>query len=133
VLESTTSILPALKSNLQIHGERGTIVANAQYDQILFWNVRDYPPPSPVAHEIDLGDIDDPWAYPQTRHRIQLQDMVDAINEDREPILTGKDARKSLAIIMAIYESSRSGREVFLDERPFVSPFAVEDYNTVAK
>ncbi|MDE0188308.1 MAG: gfo/Idh/MocA family oxidoreductase, partial [bacterium] len=52
---------------------------------------------------------------PQSRHRIQLQDMVDAIREDRDPVLTGEDARVPLAIIMAIYDSSREGREVFLD------------------
>jgi predicted dehydrogenase len=47
------------------------------------------------------------------RHRIQLQDMVDAIREDRQPVLTGEDARASLAINMAVYESSRQdGREI---------------------
>jgi UDP-N-acetyl-2-amino-2-deoxyglucuronate dehydrogenase len=127
VIESTSSILPALKSNLQIHGERGTIVANAQYDQILFWDVKGYPSPIPVENCVNLGDIDDPWAYPQTRHRIQLQDMVDAIHEGREPILTGEDARKSLAINMAIYESSRTGRRVFLNEAPYLSPFGEKD------
>ena len=39
VIESTSSIKPALKSRLELHGDHGTIVANAQYDQILFWNV----------------------------------------------------------------------------------------------
>jgi predicted dehydrogenase len=42
--------------------------------------------------------------------------MVDAIREDRDPVLTGEDARISLAVTMAIYESSRTGREVFLEE-----------------
>jgi UDP-N-acetyl-2-amino-2-deoxyglucuronate dehydrogenase len=111
VIESTSSIRPGLKSRLEIHGENGTIVANAQYDQILFWDVKGLPPEA-VAEPISLGDIDDPWAYPQVRHRVQLQDMVDAIREDRDPVLTGEDARASLAINMAIYESSRTGAEV---------------------
>lgn len=89
-------------------------VANAQYDKILLWDVKGYPqeevdPPSP------LTDIDDPWAYPQTRHRVQLQDMADAVREDREPMLTGEDARVSLAIVSAIYESSRTRAEVSMD------------------
>jgi len=114
VIESTTSVSPALKSRLEIHGENGSVVANAQYDKILLWDVKDYPqeevdPPSP------LTDIDDPWAYPQTRHRVQLKDMVDAVREDRDPMLTGEDARISLAIVSAIYESSRTGREVSLE------------------
>jgi predicted dehydrogenase len=114
VIESTSSVRPALKSRLELHGENGTIVANAQYDQILFWDVRGVPSET-AANPITLGDIDDPWAYPQVRHRVQLQDMVDAIREERDPILTGEDARVSLAINMAIYESSRLGREVTVD------------------
>lgn len=120
VIESTSSVRPALKSNLQLHGEKGTIVANAQYDQILFWNVEGCESAIAVEGDVSLGDIDDPWAYPQVRHRIQLQDMVDAIRDDREPVLTGEDARASLAIIMAIYESSQTGREVFLSEPQFL-------------
>jgi len=112
VIESTSSIRPALKSRIELHGENGTIVANAQYDQILFWNVKGLPQEA-IEPNISLGDIDDPWAYPQVRHRVQLQDMVDAIREDRDPVLTGEDARVSLAINLAIYESSRNGgREV---------------------
>jgi predicted dehydrogenase len=119
VIESTTSVVPALRSRLEIHGKNGSVVANAQYDKILLWDVKDYPleeiaieiePPSP------LTDIDDPWAYPQTRHRVQLQDMVDAVRDDRDPVLTGEDARVSLAIVSAIYESSRTGKEVILAE-----------------
>jgi predicted dehydrogenase len=127
VIQSTSSVSPALKSNLQIHGVRGTIVANAQYDQVLFWDVKDYPCPIPVEPCVSLGDIDDPWDYPQIRHRIQLQDMVDAVHEGRDPILTGEDARKSLAVNMAIYESSRTGREVFLNEAPYLPQFGQKD------
>ena len=133
VIESTSSVKPALKSNLQIHGEAGSIVANAQYDQIMLWEVEGCPSPVPVEKNVSLGDINDPWAYPQIRHRIQLQDMVDAIREDRDPILTGEDARKSLAINMAIYESSRTGREVFLNEPPYISPFLPKGKTLAAK
>jgi UDP-N-acetyl-2-amino-2-deoxyglucuronate dehydrogenase len=109
-IESTSSIRPALKSRIELHGENGTIVANAQYDEILFWDVKGLPQQE-VVSPITLGDVDDPWAYPQVRHRVQLQDMVNAIREHRDPILTGEDARVSLAINMAIYESSRTGKE----------------------
>lgn len=115
ILESTSSVRTALKSRIELHGERGTVVANAQYDKFLLWDVEGDQGRVEVAPGFELTDIDDPWAYPQTRHRIQLQDMVDAIREDRDPVLTGEDARVSLAIITAIYDSSRQGKEIFLD------------------
>jgi len=122
VIESPSSIKPALKSRIELHGERGTVIANAQYDQILFWKVDGTDEPVKVEKNISLGDIDDPWAYPQTRHRYQIQDMIDAIRENRDPVLTGEDARVSLAINMAIYESSRTGREVDFNRPPYTRP-----------
>jgi len=122
IIESTSSVRTALKSRIELHGELGTVVANAQYDKFLVWDVKDDEGRVELAPDFGLTDIDDPWAYPQTRHRIQLQDMVDAIREDRDPVLTGEDARVSLAIITAIYDSSRQGREVFLDAYPPGNP-----------
>ncbi len=114
VLESTTAIRPALRSRIEIHGERGTVVANAQYDQFLVWNVEGVPGPPGVPESDALEDTDDPWAYPQTRHRVQLQDMAQAVRDGREPILNGEEALKSLRLVQAIRESARAGREVFL-------------------
>ncbi len=115
IIESTSSVPTALKSRLEFHGETGTVVANAQYDRFILWDLEGDEGRVEVDRNFELTDIDDPWAYPQTRHRVQLQDMVDAIREDRDPVLTGEDARVSLEIIMAIYESSRLGKEIFLE------------------
>ena len=115
IIESTSSVRTALKSRLELHGDNGTVVANAQYDKFLLWDVKGDQGGVEVEQSFELTDIDDPWDYPQSRHRIQLQDMVDAIREDRDPILTGEDARVPLAIIMAIYDSSREGKEVYMD------------------
>lgn len=38
--------------------------------------------------------------------------MLDAIREDREPLVNGREGRKALEIIQGIYRSSRSGRVV---------------------
>lgn len=42
------------------------------------------------------------------------QDFVDAILEDREPIITGWDGRQAVAAALAAYESSRTGKEIQL-------------------
>ncbi|HEO71898.1 MAG TPA: hypothetical protein ENN80_11600 [Candidatus Hydrogenedentes bacterium] len=43
-----------------------------------------------------------------------VQDLVDAIGEDRDPPVTGYDGRQAVAAACAAYESSRTGREVWL-------------------
>lgn len=47
-------------------------------------------------------------------HALQIADFIDAVRNDREPTVTGREARKAFAIVMAIYESSRSGLPVRL-------------------
>jgi len=40
--------------------------------------------------------------------------MLEAIRQQREPILNGEEARKPLEIVLAIYQSARENREIFL-------------------
>ncbi|MDQ3695507.1 MAG: Gfo/Idh/MocA family oxidoreductase, partial [Chloroflexota bacterium] len=47
-------------------------------------------------------------------HRLQIQEFLQAIIAGRQPAVTGAEARKALEIILAIYESSRTGRPVSL-------------------
>ncbi len=45
----------------------------------------------------------------------QCQDFIDAVLDDRQPMVTGWDGRQAVAAALAAYESSRAGREVVLD------------------
>jgi UDP-N-acetyl-2-amino-2-deoxyglucuronate dehydrogenase len=45
-------------------------------------------------------------------HQLQIREFLRAVLEDREPAVTGGEARRSIAIITAIYESQRSGAAV---------------------
>ena len=56
----------------------------------------------------------DPSGIATTGHAGQVQDMVNAILEDRDPVIVGSEARHAVEIILAIYESARTGKEVFL-------------------
>jgi UDP-N-acetyl-2-amino-2-deoxyglucuronate dehydrogenase len=47
-------------------------------------------------------------------HHLQIQEFVQAVLAGREPAVTGVEARKALEIILAIYESSRTGQPVRL-------------------
>jgi predicted dehydrogenase len=45
-------------------------------------------------------------------HRLQIQDFLRAILEDREPLLDGREGRKHVEIFTAIYRSQRDRRPV---------------------
>lgn len=53
-----------------------------------------------------------------TGHMLQIRDFVNAIIEDREPLVNGEEGRKALEIITAIYLSSRTGRPVKFPVEP---------------
>jgi len=45
-------------------------------------------------------------------HRLQIQDFLQAILEDREPLVTGREGRKHVELFTAIYRAQRDRRPV---------------------
>jgi len=45
-------------------------------------------------------------------HQMQLQDLVDALRENRPPAVEGREARNAVALIRALYASAESGAPV---------------------
>lgn len=74
-----------------------------------------------VKKSLDSDKIDvtntgsDPSAFSAKGHFYQINDMVNAIIEDRDPYITGRMARYAVHIILAIYESSKTNKEVFIE------------------
>ena len=112
VLESSTCTYPAFKSRIELHGENGSAIINAEYDELVLWNFKDSDDKIDTPVGFTFTDVSDPHQLPFIRHRYQLQDVIDAIKENREPLVTGEDAIKALVIEQAIYESTELGKEV---------------------
>ncbi|MGQ9513918.1 MAG: Gfo/Idh/MocA family protein [Thermoproteota archaeon] len=47
-------------------------------------------------------------------HPLQCRDFIDSIIEDREPIVTGESALKSVEVVTAVYQSALQGKPVKL-------------------
>jgi hypothetical protein len=41
--------------------------------------------------------------------------MIEAIINNREPLIPGEEGKKALKVILAIYKSSKEKKEVYLD------------------
>lgn len=59
-------------------------------------------------------------------HRLQIKDMLQAVLEDREPMVSGEEGRKSVELYTAIYRSQRDGMPV---KFPLQAETDREDYD----
>ncbi|WP_244562868.1 Gfo/Idh/MocA family protein [Paenibacillus uliginis] len=111
VIQGTTSVWPGQETRFEIHGEKGSIVfADSGIKQ---WEFMDGEPSMPdVAGTASASS--DASNISADGHYILIDDMIQAIKEDRDPMVTGEDASKAVKLILAIYESARTGLEVRL-------------------
>ena len=56
----------------------------------------------------------DPSAISYDGHRDQLKDFIRAIQTGSKPLVDGREGRKSVEIILAIYQSAWTGKKVTL-------------------
>jgi UDP-N-acetyl-2-amino-2-deoxyglucuronate dehydrogenase len=123
VIEGTTSSNPGETTTFFFHGDRGTIILDDE--GIQKWAVAPdrsvvaENDPAQCASRAALSATSDPKAIGRAGHRAQVDDLCKAILENRTPMVTGTSARQAVELILAIYESARTGREVVL--RDFVA------------
>ncbi len=117
VIEGSTAIYPGLPRKLEIHGEKGTVIFEG--DEIKLWNFIGQEKEKKEEEKVrefkdkKLGDTSlDPTHHSIENHKLQIKDFVEAVREDREPLVNGLEGRKALEIIRAIYKSAKAGRAV---------------------
>ena len=113
-LEGTTSVTPGMNHRMEFHGEKGTILIDGE--SIIRWEV-----PGDDKEEVlkgledKVGDASsDPTAISADGHQMQIADLIAAVREDREPMISGREARNAVELILAVYQSAKSGQPVKL-------------------
>lgn len=118
VIQATTSVHPGLPKTIAVHGDKGSAVI--EQEDLLKW---EFLPPTPgddairerFAQKLGVsGGASDPKAISFQGHARQLADFVGAIQTQRAPKVDGREGRKAVALICAIYESMRTGKIVSL-------------------
>jgi len=117
VIEGSTAIYPGLPRKLEIHGEKGTVIFEG--DELKLWSFVGQEKERKGGEKVrgfedkKLGDTSsDPTHHSIENHKLQIEDFVEAVREDREPLVNGLEGRKALEIIRAIYKSAKAGRAV---------------------
>ena len=113
-IEGSTVTYPQnLEASVALFGEKGSLkVGGTALNRKVFWKIA-----GEIEHEKELltrEEVDPPSVYGAS-HRHVIEDMMQAIDEDREPQTNGAEGRKSLVLVSAMYESARTATEVFLN------------------
>lgn len=120
-IAATTAATPNLGETVRITGETGASAELTEFPEgsdgrITLWahgaEIETEPVhPAGTDPNIDLSTIN---AQLIPHHTAQIRDFVDALREGRDPAITGRDATAALRILLAVYESSRTGEPVRL-------------------
>lgn len=115
VIEGTTSVYPDVPHRLELHGDKGTIMLSGE--GISKWSVigPDGQPLDKLTSGVGVNQaLTNPTDISMEGHGIIIADLVNCVNAGKEPIVPGTEGRKALEIILAIYESSKTGKPVKL-------------------
>jgi UDP-N-acetyl-2-amino-2-deoxyglucuronate dehydrogenase len=116
VIQATTSVYPGLPKTVALHGDRGTVVV--EQDDVLRWDFQPETTEDAAVRQRFAqktgasGGSSNPAAISHVGHARQLADFVEAIRGNRSPQVDGREGRKAVAIIQAIYRSAATGQTV---------------------
>ncbi len=113
---ATTAAFPGMLKRIEISGDRGTAIL--EEEDIKFWSFAEMTPADEAIKESLAsktktgGGAADPSAIGHAAHAAQIDDFVRAIRTGTAPFVDGAEGRKSVEIILAIYESAKAGMPV---------------------
>jgi predicted dehydrogenase len=116
-IEASTALWPGWQRRIEICGEHGSIAL--EDDHITRWDFREAQPGDDAIRAAKdtaaLGSgASAPNAISFVGHQRQIQDLVDAVREQRRPAVDGHEGRKAVALVRAMYDSAERGVPVKL-------------------
>lgn len=117
IIEATTATRPKdLEGSISILGEQGTVeIGGFAVNQMKIWNFAESRPEDGQVLEQYRQNPPNVYGF---GHVAYLEHVVDSIVHGKKALVDGLEGRKSLELIMAIYESIETGKEVFLRFMP---------------
>jgi UDP-N-acetyl-2-amino-2-deoxyglucuronate dehydrogenase len=119
VLETTMLTYPRnLEGSITILGERGTVqIAGTALNRVEQWQFAEYHDDDREAEALRVSP--DPLSIYGSGHKPYYDNVVKVLRGEAAPGTDGREGRKSLELILGIYESARTGREIHLPLRAF--------------
>ena len=123
IIAATTGAYPGVTTRIGVFGNQGSAII--ENDELAFLHLArdekeaagDYGgsmKPVRSSQERNSGASANPAAIVANSHALQIADMIRAIRENGPPLVDGYAGRQPVEIILSIYESARTRREVTL-------------------
>ena len=116
VVQASTALWPGTDVRIEINGTDGTAIVTGE--KMAVWQFRDEKPEDEEIRKLgstaqktaaggaaDFGFLD---------HQVVIQDMIDAIDENREVVIPVSSVRPTLEIVLAMYLSAGKNAPVTL-------------------
>lgn len=135
-LTASTAMFPGYRQGLEVYGTGGTVIVekdrirHAQFQtgeearspggvKASVPEVKDFiaaetAPAGENSGEAKSEGASDPRAISTNGHVEHLKDLIGAIREDRQTFMHGREARKALELIVAVYRAAKTGERVHL-------------------
>lgn len=113
IIEATTATRPKdLEGSISILGEKGTVeIGGFAVNEMKIWNFVEGRPGDAEVIATYKQNPPDVYGFGHVEY---LKDVIGSIRNKTKALVDGLEGRKSLELIMAIYESIETGKEVFL-------------------
>jgi len=134
-LTATTVAYPGFPVRIDIYGTDGSaVIEGDRLRSLVLKNGESYEGEAAAVHAVSVARggtasvkneaaarLDDkttasadPGAVWGDAHRAQIEDFLAAVRDDRRPLIDGREGRRPLEIIQAVYQSARTGLPVTL-------------------
>ena len=118
IVEGSACVYPKnLEETLSIFGETGAaVVGGLAVNELKTWRFEDENEEEvKKSLQVDIENV-----YGEG-HTPLFKDMIDAINNNREPLINGEEGKKAMSIVLAAYKSRKTGLPVKFPMEDFAS------------
>ena len=115
VIQGTTSVNPGYPRIIEITGTKGTI--SLSETDIIKWDVEGSDFEIGAENSNNYGGFRDPGAMDMYTHVPQFEDMIDAIENNRQPMVNIYEGKKPVEIILSGYRASRERKQIEIGGR----------------
>jgi predicted dehydrogenase len=110
VFEASTAIFPGYPRRVELTGSKGTLVL--EHDRLAALDLQEAAPAAPAEATGDAQNRSSAVVSDATPHRRVLEDFIHAIRTNGTPACDGREGRRSVEIVQAMYASARVGRPI---------------------